>query len=94
MIAVVDCGISRNAATARVGISIATAVRWMRVRRMTGIATANPKGGDTRSHWILAFRSVILAATDAELDITLTELVDMLRWEHGVALPAARFGVS
>ena len=85
VIAAVDGGMSRNAAAARFGISIATAVRWVRVWRMTGIATASPKGGDTRSHRIEAFRGSILAAIDAELDVTLTELADMLRQQHGVS---------
>ena len=40
------------------------------------------RGGDTRSHRVEAFGSVILAAIDAQLDITITELVDLLRQEH------------
>lgn len=85
VIAAVDGGMSRNAAAVRFGISIATAVRWVHVWRTTGVAIACPKGGDTRSHRIEAFRDVILAAIDAELDVTLTELADMLRQEHGVS---------
>ena len=85
VIAAVDGGMSRNAAAARFGVSIATAVRWVHIWRATGIAFAKPKGGDTRSHRIEAFRPVILAAIEAELDVTLTELAGMLRHEHGVS---------
>ena len=84
VIAAVDGGLSRNAAAERFGVAIATAVRWMHVWRTTGVAAAKPKGGDRRSHRIEAFRYVILAAIDAEPDVTLTELADMLRREHGV----------
>jgi len=46
---------------------------------------AKPRGGDTRSHRIEAYRDVILAAIDAQVDITLVELADMLCREHGVS---------
>ena len=85
MIAAVDGGMSRNAAAERFGVAIATAVRWVHVWRTTGVAAAKPKGGDTRSQRIEVFRDVILAAIEARVDITLTELADMLRREHGVS---------
>ncbi len=52
--------------------------------RITGAAAAKPKGGDTRSHRIEAFRDVILPTIEAEPDVTLTEPADRLRREHGV----------
>ena len=64
-------------------MAIATAVRWAHVWRTTGVAAAKPKGGDTRSHRIEAFRDVILAGIEVELDVTLTELADMLRQLSG-----------
>lgn len=39
-------------------------------------------GGDQRSHRIEAYRDVILGAIDAQVDITLVELADMLRRDH------------
>ena len=85
VIVAVDGGMSCRAAAGRFGVGVATAVRWVHVWRSTGVATARPKGGDTRSHRVEAFGDVILAAIDAELDITLTELTDMLRQEHGAS---------
>jgi transposase len=55
----------------------------------TGSVEAKPQGGDTRSHRIEAFSSVILAAVVAQKDISLVELADLLRTEHG-----ASFGAS
>ncbi len=40
-------------------------------------------GGDVRSHRIEAFGNVILAAIEAQKDITLAELADMLQRDHG-----------
>ena len=85
VIAAVDGGMSRHAAAERFEVAVATAIRWVHVWRTTGAAAAKPKGGDTRSHRIEAFRDVILDAIKAELDITLTELAEMLRQEHGVS---------
>ena len=85
VIAAVDDGLSRHAAAERFGIAVATAVRWVHVWRTTGVATAKPKGGDLRSRRIEAFRGIILGAIEAEVDITLTELADMLRHEHGAS---------
>ena len=44
---------------------------------------AKPQGGDQRSQRIEAYRDVILGAIDAQVDITLVELADMLRQDHG-----------
>lgn len=84
VIAAVEAGLSRRAAAERFGIGIATAIRWMRVFRATGATCAQPKGGDQRSHRMEAYRDVILGAVAAQVDITLVELADMLRREHGL----------
>jgi transposase len=55
----------------------------------TGSVEAKPQGGDTRSRRIEAFSAVILAAVAAQKDISLVELADLLRTEHG-----ASFGTS
>jgi transposase len=85
VIAAVDGGMSRHAAAERFGVAVATAVRWVHVWRTTGATAARPKGGDMRSHRIEAFRDVILGAIDVELDVTLTELANLLRQDHGVS---------
>jgi transposase len=87
LIAAVAGGMSRRAAADRFGVAIASAVRWVHVWRTTGATCAKPKGGDLRSlpHRIEAYRDVILGAIDAQVDITLVELADMLRRDHGAS---------
>ena len=85
VIAAVDGGLSCNAAAQRFGIAASSAIRWVRAWRIEGRATALPQGGDLRSHHIEAYRDVILAATEAEVDITLVELSELLRQEHGAS---------
>ena len=70
-------------------MGVATAIRWVLVFHATGATKARPKGGDQRSQRIEAFRAVILGAVEAKVDITLVELAEMLRCEHG-----ARFAPS
>ncbi len=84
VIAAVDGGLSRRAAAERFGVGVATAIRWARAWRTEGRATALPMGGDLRSQRIEAYRDVILGAVEAQVDITLVELSELLRREHGV----------
>ena len=83
VVAAVDGGMSRRAAAERFGAGVATAIRWVRAWRTDGRAAALPMGGDLRSRRIEAYRDAILAAVEAEVDITLAELADLLRREHG-----------
>ena len=53
----VEAGASRRAAAERFGIGVATAIRWVRMFRATGLISAQPKGGDLRSHRIASRRS-------------------------------------
>lgn len=85
VIAVVEGGMSCNAAAERFGIAVSSAVRWVRAWRAEGRATALPQGGDLRSHRIEAYGCVISAAIEAEVDITLVELADLLRNQHGAS---------
>jgi len=85
LISAVAGGMSRRAAAQRFGVSAASAVRWVRAWRETGRRAAKHQGGDRRSERIEIYRSVILAAIDAKVDITLTEIVALLRREHGVS---------
>jgi len=80
----VDDGASCRSAAVRFGVAVSTAIRWVRAWRDQGRATPLPKGGDLRSQRIAAYGGVILAAVEAEVDITLAELADLLRREHGV----------
>jgi transposase len=85
VIAAVNGGLSRHPAAERFGIAVATAVRWLRVWHDTGATAAKPKGGDLRSHRIEAYRDVILGAFEAAVDITLVELSELLKREHGAS---------
>jgi transposase len=85
VISVVEGGMSCNAAAERFGIAVSSAIRWVRAWRAEGRATALPQGGDLRSHRIEAYGCVILAAIEAEVDITLIELADLLRNQHGAS---------
>ena len=83
VISAVDGGLSRRAAAARFGVAAASAVRWVREWRETGSTRSKPQGGDMRSRRIEAHRDVILGAIEKQVDITLVELAEMLRSEHG-----------
>jgi transposase len=85
VIAAVSGGMSRNAAAERFGIAVATAVRWLRAWHDTGATAAKRKGGDLRSHRIEAYRKFILGAIEAQVDITLIELADLIKREHGAS---------
>ena len=94
LVAAVAGGLSRRAAGERFGVSAASAIRWVHASNTTGTLEAKPQGGDMRSHQIEVFGPVILAAIEAQKDISLVELTRLLlaawrlvRGEHGVALP-------
>jgi transposase len=89
VIAAVDGGLSRRAAAERFGVAIASAIRWVREWRESGSTRAKPQGGDKRSHRIEAYRDVILAAIERQVDITLVELVELLRDDHGEVFAAS-----
>ena len=89
LVAAVAGGASRRAAAKRFGVSAASAVRWVQAVTTAGTVEAKPQGVDKRSHRIEAFSSVILAAVAAQKDISLVELAELLRTEHG-----ASFGAS
>ena len=82
VIAAVDGGLSCNAAAARFGIAVSSAIRWVRAWRVEGRVTALPQGGDLRSQHIEVYRDVIPGAIDADVDITLVELSELLHRKH------------
>lgn len=86
LIAAVGGGLSCRAAAARFAVGIATAVRWVREFRTSGSTAAKPNGGDRRSQRIEAYRDVILAAIDAQVDLTLVELAELLQRKHGLTV--------
>jgi len=78
VIAAVEDGLSRHAAAARFGIGVASAVRWLRAWHEEGATAGKPRGGDRHSARIEACGAVILEAIEAQVDITLVELADLL----------------
>ena len=76
--AVVEGGLSRNAAAKRFEVSIASAVRWVKRYETTGEISPAPSGGDRRSSRIEAHRDYLLGLIRRTPDITLLEIRERL----------------
>ena len=76
--AVVEGGMSRNAAARRFGVSIASAVRWVARFQAKGEFSASPTGGDHRSGRIEAHRDYLLGLIRRQPDMTLLEIRERL----------------
>ena len=74
----VDAGASRRQAASRFGVSVSSAIRWVRRWRDRGEVRARPQGGDRRSGRIEAQAGFILAAVEERPDVTLAELQALL----------------
>jgi transposase len=77
--AVVEGGMSRNAAAKRVGVSIASAVRWVARFKAKGESSPAPMGGDRRSGRVEAHCDYLLGLIRRQPDLTLLEIHDRLR---------------
>ena len=76
--AVVEGGMSRNAAAKRFGVSIASAVRWVARFKAKGEISPAPTGGDRRSGRIEAHRDYLLGLIGRRPDMTLLEIQERL----------------
>ncbi len=76
--AVLEGGMSRNAAARRFGVSIASAIRWFERFAATGEISPAPTGGDRRSNRIEAHRDYLLGLIRRQPDITLLEIQERL----------------
>ncbi len=76
--AVVKCGLSRNQAAKRFGVSIASAVRWVARFQAKGEVSPDPMGGDHRSGRIEAHADYLLGLIRRQPDITLAEIRERL----------------
>ena len=86
--AVVEGGLSRNAAAKRFEVSIASAVRWVKRYETTGEISPAPSGGDRRRR-IEAHRDYLLGLIRRTPDMTLLEMKERL-----IANCGERFSVS
>ena len=89
LIAAVDGGMTRRGAARRFEVGASTAIRWVREWRATGSPRAKPKGGDRRSHKVEAHGAFILAAVEETVDISLVEIAEKLRAEHGASFSSS-----
>src|SRR5271165_622328 len=76
--AVVEGGMSRNAAAKRFGVSIASAVRWVARFKAKGEVSPAPTGGDRRSGRIEAHHDYLLGLIRRRPDMTLLEIQERL----------------
>lgn len=79
-------GLSRREAARRYRISEAAAIRWLQAWRQ-GRRRPLAQGGDRRSR-LPRHRAWLLALIEAENDLTLAEVSERLRAEHGVMADA------
>jgi transposase len=76
--AVVEDGLSRNAAAKLFKISIASAVRWVKQFETTGEISPKPFGGDRRSGRIEAHHDYLMGLIRRTPDITMLEIQERL----------------
>ena len=76
--AVVQGGMSRNAAAKRFGVSIASAVRWLQRFGASGEISPAATGGDRRSGRIEAHRDYLLGLIRRQPDMMLLEMQERL----------------
>lgn len=81
----VEGGMSRRAAAERFGISVASAVRFVREWRESGTTKAKRQGGDQRSQRIEEYHDAIMGTIEARPDMTLVEIAEMLKSEFGAS---------
>jgi transposase len=79
VIEAVEAGASRRQAAARFGVSVSSAIRWVRAWLERGSVGAKPQGGDRRSHRIETEAAFLLRQIERTRDVTLVELQAMLR---------------
>jgi transposase len=79
VLAAVESGLSCRAAATRFGVSVSSAIRWRQSLLQRGSAAPRRQGGDRRSARIESHAALIRAALAETPDMTLEELLEMLR---------------
>jgi transposase len=82
VIAAIKAGASCRQAAERFGVGVASAIRWHARFRQVGEIASKPMGGDRHSHRIEAHAALILQSYEAQPQIFLRELRELLQ-EHG-----------
>ena len=77
-VVVIDGGLSRREAAARLGVSMSSATRWHALARRTGTAKPRRQGGDQRYGRIEAYAGVMLDAVAKQADIALADLRELV----------------
>jgi transposase len=85
VIRAVEGGMSRHAAAERFGISVSSAVCFVKEWRENGTTKARRVGGDQRSRRIEEHHEAIMSAIEAKPDMTLVEIAEMLQSEQGAS---------
>jgi transposase len=85
VIAAVAAGKSARGAAVWFGVSVSTAIRWAQRWRAEGHAACRAMGGDHSSR-LKDHRAAVLDLVACEPDLTLAEIRDRLRAEHGVGV--------
>ena len=88
VVSLVDEGLSCREAARRLRISAASAVRIMQRKRRTGWVKAAPQGRPRRSKLDMV-SDWLRARVEAEPDITMPELAEALKGEHGLSATPA-----
>ena len=83
IIAAVEQGGSRRAVAERLGVVASTVTKLVKHVERTGHLMANKQGGDRRSERIESHADEILSLVAATADITLEEIAEHLKEEHG-----------
>ncbi len=83
VIRAIDGGLPRCAAAERYGVSVSSAIRWMRDFRAEGRSCEKPQGGDQRSGRSELHHAFLMDTIVEAPDITLTDLRERLIEEHG-----------
>lgn len=81
----VDGGMSRRAAAERFGVSVSSAIRFVKEWHESGATRAKRVGGDQRSQRIEEHHETIMNAIEAKPDMTLVEIAEMLETERGAS---------
>lgn len=81
----VGAGLSRRAAAARYRVGIATVIRWAAQAASTGETSAQRQGRPPGSK-LDTHEAFLLALIEEKDDVTLVEMQDRLRVEHGVSV--------